>query len=127
MPSIPHWLRLVITAAVGAIALTAVAAVAAFFFYDDRTITRFDSPSGRWRFIVAEGCLGHACAHSAYLEDRSWFWPTRNECRFLLIGDGLAFEQGTVAWSADETALEWYTPTFNVEGRIDLARDCARH
>jgi hypothetical protein len=120
------WIRLAGTTVFSVIALIATAAIALFFFYDDRTITRFDSPSGKWRFLVAEGCLGHACAHSAYLEDRSQFWVTRHECHFLLIGDSVAFEQGSVIWNADETALEWYTPTFNVGGRIDFAKDCAR-
>lgn len=107
------------------IAFVGTAGVALYFFSDDRTITRFDSPSGKWRFLVAEGCLGHACAHSAYLEDRSQFWSRRRECHFLLIGDGVAFEHGSVAWNADETALEWYSPTFNVGGRVDFAKDCA--
>ena len=108
----------------GLFALLAIAAVALFFFYDDRTFTYFDSPSGKWRVLVAEGYLGHACHHSAYLEERSLFGSRRRQCYFVLVGDGVAFKQGEVTWNADETALDWYTPTFNTEGHIDVARDC---
>ena len=117
------FLRLAIVAT-SLMALVVFAAVALLFFYDDRTVTRFDSPSGKWRLSVVEGCLGHACAHSAYLEERSLLWSTRRECPFVLHGDGIAFEKGSVTWNANETALDWYTPTFNVEGHINFARDC---
>ncbi len=125
MPQTRHLLRRA-SAALGLAAFLAIAGATLWFVHDGRTITRFDSPSGKRRFFVAEDCLGHACAHSAYIEERSMLWPNRRECHFVLIGDGIAFEHGSVTWNAAETALDWYTPTFNTEGHIDFEQDCTR-
>ena len=83
-----------------------------------------DSPSGKLTFTTHEGCLGHACSHTAKItnntDDHSEY------CQLGIIADYPVFTSGSsLSWNQAETIVNWKSASGDT-GRVNVKTDCSR-